>query len=115
QSPRPQPITRQNDDPCALAIGCPDSSWCLSALDAGTTNLLDVRRHTQPNRTWLPVPVPAGVAAGARPMDCAGSDHRRLLGRVRVVPNPRRRIRLFGSRRAEGLAWPDDRLCRALE
>ena len=83
-----------------LAGGRAGVAWSFPAIHPqSSSNILDVRRHAQPDRTWIRFPLHPGEPVENRPMVGSGGDSRRLLGGVRTLSVAGQRISI-GSRPA---------------
>src|SRR5207244_4575040 len=103
-----RPISPPNDASRGLAFGAAHFARCFPALVEQVANQLDLRGHADSNRFGLYFPFPAGLALGARSVDCSGTDTGRLLGSLCALSPPRTGVRLRESGRPAELAPPDD-------
>src|SRR5262245_43045662 len=83
--PGARPIALPYDPTRALACASAHPAWRVFALSRTSSDLLDFRRHSEPNRTWVWRVIPARIAPTAQAMDCACGYPGRLLGCIRFL------------------------------
>src|SRR5262245_20236828 len=84
-----RPITRADVVARVLASPGAHSAGGGTPLDAHEPDLLDLRRHTQPDRPRLRRALFARLPARTRSMDRAGHPAGRVLGRIHLLPAAR--------------------------